>query len=199
MRKAKQTLNGLRERKKTQTREAIVAAALDLFERQGYDATTVEEIAEAAEVSPRTFFRYFESKAEVVLGQNEDSADLEEWLGSRPPEEGPVESVRHAMQEGMAEVAADATQLRKMRIMLGTPSLRPRAQEHFNEHQAEMAQHFAVRMGLADDALAPHVIAAAIGNAIWTVVNRWVAEDAPPEKLFAMIDEAFDLLAKGMN
>src|ERR671911_220241 len=82
---------GLRERKKARTHEAIVDAALDLFERKGYEATTVEDIAAAADVSPRTFFRYFDSKVDLILAKNhETNVGLGALLAERPAGEGPV-------------------------------------------------------------------------------------------------------------
>src|SRR5215207_4917559 len=83
---------GLRERRKLQTREDIVNAALDLIEQKGYEATTVEDIASAADVSPRTFFRYFDSKLDVVLAsKHHEDVDLGEVLATRPAHESPIE------------------------------------------------------------------------------------------------------------
>jgi AcrR family transcriptional regulator len=200
MRKAHDALVGRRERKKVQTREAIVAAALDLFERKGYDATTIEEIAEAVDVSPRTFFRYFDSKVEVIMESKEDREGFSGLLADRPPEEGPVEAMRQVIRRTLGQmVSGDPTFVRQMRVMLATPSLRADAREHFNEHQTEMAQEFAARLGVGEDDLQPHIVAAAVGNTLWTVVTRWVEEDAPPERLLTMIDEACALLSKGLE
>ena len=202
MRKAQQALVGLRERKKTQTREAIVNAALDLFERNGYDATTVEEIAEAADVSPRTFFRYFDTKLDTVMthkdaGQDTDFGDL---LRARPPDEGPVEATRHVMQESMVEMLTEnPTHVRQTRIMLATPSLRASAREHFNEHEDELAEAFAQRLGVDESDLRPHVIAAAVGTTLWTAVNRWVATDGATGDLIEMIDAGLAMLADGLD
>ncbi|MGH9211220.1 MAG: TetR family transcriptional regulator [Acidimicrobiales bacterium] len=200
MRKAKEALVGLRERKKIQTREAIVTAALDLFDRQGYDATTVEEIAEAANVSPRTFFRYFDSKVEVVMAPKQERDELGEWLEARPPDEGPIEAMRKVLRDGMGDYLTDnPTQVRQMRCMLSTASLQAVARDHFNEHENELAASFAKRLGLPEDALEAQIMASAIGATAWTVTNRWVAEGGPPKRLFEMLDDALDLLAKGLE
>ena len=116
---------GLRERKKQQTRDAIIGAALDLFERQGYDATTVEEIAEAADISPRTFFRYFDSKVDVVMDKDErDSDDFAGRLAIRPPHEGPIEAMRQVISAELGQVVKENPLfVRQMRLMLRTPSL----------------------------------------------------------------------------
>jgi AcrR family transcriptional regulator len=192
---------GLRERKKAQTRDTIVAAALDLFERKGYDATTVEEIAEAADVSPRTFFRYFDSKMDVIMQKrDEDSHDFASRLAARPAHEGPVEAMRQVMcDELRAIVAENPLFVRQMRLMLRSPTLQAMARDHFNEHEAEMVHEVAVRLDVPDDDLRAHVITSALSNAIWTVVARWVADDNSPQRLLEMIDEGCAILTTGLD
>jgi AcrR family transcriptional regulator len=192
---------GLRERKKQQTRDAIVAAAIDLFERQGYDATTVEEIAEAADISPRTFFRYFDSKVEVIMDKQErDTDDFAGRLADRPAAEGPVEAMRQVISAELGQVVEENPLfVRQMRLMLRTPSLHALAREHFHEHEAEIVRDVAKRLDLPEDDLRVHVIAAALGNTIWAVVGRWVGEDAPPERLLDMLNEACTLLSNGLD
>src|ERR1700748_1289628 len=86
---------GLRERKKARTRAAIREHALRLFREQGYYATTVEQIAEAAEVSPSTFFRYFPTKEDVVLQDDFDVLGME-TSQAQPAEMSPVAAFRAA-------------------------------------------------------------------------------------------------------
>ena len=192
---------GLRERKKQQTRDAIIGAALDLFERQGYDATTVEEIAEAADISPRTFFRYFDSKVDVVMDKHErDSDDFAGRLAIRPAHEGPIEAMRQVISAELGQVVKENPLfVRQMRLMLRTPSLHALAREHFHEHEAEIVHDVAERLHLPEEDLRVHVIAAALGNTIWAVVGRWVDEDSPPERLAEMIDEACTMLSTGLD
>ena len=147
MRKAVEAAQGLRERKKARTREAIIEAALDLFERKGYDATTVEDIAAAAEVSPRTFFRYFESKLDLIMARSgEKHAGLGLLLADRPAGEGLVEAVREAMRAELAAQLDDPLVRREFQVMLTTPSLRNLAREHFYEEEAEMVPAVAERL-----------------------------------------------------
>jgi AcrR family transcriptional regulator len=191
---------GLRERKKLQTHAAIVEAALDLFEQKGYEATTVEDIAAAADVSPRTFFRYFESKQDVVMAKtNEKGEGLGALLAARPAEEGPVEALRNVITSSITDAITDEVVLREMRVMMGTPELRAMALDHFHEHQAELAVALAERLGEPADALVPHVLAGVVSTALWAVVDRWVAEGGEADRLRPMVDGVFDLLASGFD
>ena len=200
MRKAVEAAQGLRERKKARTREAIIEAALDLFERKGYDATTVEDIAAAAEVSPRTFFRYFESKLDLVMARSgEKHAGLGPLLASRPAGEGLVEAVREAMRAELAAQLADPLVRREFQVMLTTPSLRILAREHFYEEEAEMVPAVADRLGRRDDDLVAQVAAGVIASALWVAVNRWVVEGADLDRLDPMIDAAFAVLTDGVE
>src|SRR5580658_7965425 len=104
---------GLRERKKARTRAAIREHALRLFREQGYDATTVEQIAEAAEVSPSTFFRYFPTKEDVVLQDDMELLWMDVFLG-QPSGMGPIAALRAGIRaafDGMG--AAELAQLRE--------------------------------------------------------------------------------------
>src|ERR1700730_861203 len=99
---------GLRERKKARTSQALEDAALELFSTKGFDATTIEEIADAVEVSPRTFFRYFASKEEVLFAR--DAArerDLAAFLAARPLGESSLEKLRAALLEWAADSEQD--------------------------------------------------------------------------------------------
>ncbi|WP_219461826.1 TetR family transcriptional regulator [Nonomuraea rhizosphaerae] len=113
---------GLRERKKEKTRLAILDAAIDLFLEQGYDSTTVDQIAGAVEISPRTFFRYFTSKDHLALWFHDHGEEIMlETLRDRPLDEPPFTSLTHAlravlrdMQDSTAEDAARFLKLRRL-------------------------------------------------------------------------------------
>src|SRR4051812_20414775 len=136
---------GLRERKKLKTRRSIQEHALRLFQEQGYDATTVEQIAEAAEVSPSTFFRYFPTKEDTVLTDEYDAL-IVDAVRSQPPELPPVEALRNVMREMVGDmVAADRRRmLDRTRLMLSVPALRARQWD-----QTKVTQH-AIIEALAD-------------------------------------------------
>jgi AcrR family transcriptional regulator len=105
--------DGLRERKKERTRVALEAAAVSLFDEHGYDETTVEQIAERAEVSTRTFFRYFPTKADVLLrDQVERLAKVEGFLADRPSNE-PIKTSLRAL---MVMLAGDVVPARPLLV-----------------------------------------------------------------------------------
>jgi AcrR family transcriptional regulator len=193
---------GLRERKKARTREAIIEAALVLFERQGFDATTVEDIAEAADVSPRTFFRYFDTKLDVVMARNvDDSGDMEDLLAALPPDLGPLEAVRHVVRQKLADNLAegDDSVLREMRVVMSTPGLRAICVERFHEKLDGLAAVFAARMGVDERSLQPYVLAGAVSATMLAVMDRWVAEGARPDRVIPLLDEGFALLERGLD
>jgi AcrR family transcriptional regulator len=198
MKKVVDAAHGLRERKKMRTHEAIIDAALDLFATKGFDATTVEDISAAAEVSPRTFFRYFDSKLDVVMARNaakdEDHGDIGELLAARPAEEGPLEAMRNILRGFLGDRADDPSVVREFEVMLSTPTLRTFVRERFFEHESEIAAAFAARMGVDEGDLSAHVLAGAAASAIWSAVDRWVAAGASPDRLLPTIDEAFAVL-----
>src|ERR1051325_2410220 len=95
---------GLRERKKEQTRRNIEDAAIRLFQERGYAATTVADIAEAADIAPRTFFAYFPSKEAVLFGDFDPMFDL---LRARRAERAPEQTTSDAARAWIGALLAD--------------------------------------------------------------------------------------------
>lgn len=149
---------GLRERKKARTRFEIQQEALRLFRENGYAATTVEQIAEAAEVSPSTFFRYFPTKASVVLTDDYDPIMVERLL-AQPGDAGSIRAIRTALRETFAALPGDqaAAGEERGRLMMEVPELRAALLEFLLSSAAMLADAIGTRVGRsADD---PEVVA----------------------------------------
>jgi AcrR family transcriptional regulator len=117
---------GLRELKKTRTRQAVQQAAMRLFDAQGYTATTVEQIAAAAEISTATFYRYFSDKEDIVFGAD-DRVLVEDVIAARPPDEPVAASLGALFQRLGAEFEADRDAvIVRLRLMHGVPGLQAR-------------------------------------------------------------------------
>lgn len=183
---------GLRERKRQRTRAAIQAAGLELFARQGYEATTCEQIAAAAEVSPATFFRYFPTKEDVVLSDEYDDLLLA-LLHDRPPAESPVLAARRSISAALAAVyPTDVTVIReRLQLVLSVPALRARHYEQRRATEVLLAGELAGRMGTAPDDLETRVVAAAIVAAFVAALEEW-SEDGG--ELPGLIDRALATL-----
>jgi AcrR family transcriptional regulator len=170
-------VEGLRERRKRRTRERIVAEGLRLFAEQGYSATTCEQIAAAAEVSPATFYRYFPSKEDVVLRDEYDPL-LVAALEQRPADEHPIDSVIGAI--GDVLVAGDPQETdvirARTRLILDTPALRARLHEQNRATRAVIAEPLARRLGKAADAVEVQVLGAAVVAALEVGVERWAEQ-----------------------
>jgi AcrR family transcriptional regulator len=188
----------LRERKKAKTRAAIQEHALRLFREQGYEETTVDEIAEAAEVSPSTFFRYFPTKEDVVLYDALDPI-LFEVFTAQPPELSTIGALRAAMREvfGGAAPRELATQGDRAALVFAVPELRMRMLDEVMRSMQTFAELLARRAGRApDDAAVRALTGAVLGVGIATWV---VAGGAVTPQYLALMDEALAQLETGFT
>jgi AcrR family transcriptional regulator len=177
------TRPGLRERKKEATRRALQEHALRLFLANGYDATTVDAIAEAAGVSHMTFFRYFPTKEDVILADDYDPL-LATLIAARPPDEPAFDALRFALGAAFVHVSGHDRDmlLLRTRLILQTPALRARLWEQQAATEQLFARALADRRGGEPD-LATRVVAAACLAAVTTALMVWVegnGEDALP-------------------
>ena len=158
---------GLRERKKARTRAAIRRHALRLFREQGYTATTVEQIAEAAEVSPSTFFRYFPTKEDVVLQDDLDVVAIEEFE-DQPPGLGPIAAFRAATASTFGALTEE--ELERLRetteLTMSVPEVRARAIDEFTRTIDQIAAAVAKRTGRKRDDFEVRNLAGAIVGVI---------------------------------
>ena len=165
---------GLRERKKARTRAAIREHALRLFREQGYAATTVDQIAEAADVSPSTFFRYFPTKEDVVLQDELDVLAIGAFE-EQPVGLSPVAAFRAAARQAFA--ALDEEDLTKLRetaeLTLTVPELRARAMDEYARTIAVIAEAAARRSGRDPNDFAVRILAGAIVGVIMAATMPW--------------------------
>ncbi|HZA39434.1 MAG TPA: TetR family transcriptional regulator [Actinomycetota bacterium] len=190
---------GLRERNRARTHGEILEAALDLFETEGFDATTIEDIAAAAEVSPRTFFRYFDSKVDVVVAVSGGEAgpdEIEALIRARPPQEHPARALLEVMRNQVPPSSGDDPRVRQYRIVMATPSLRAPFLDLFQERERHVAAAFAARLRRDPDDIVVQMLAAAAVAALRHSFTRWVAGGAKPGQLWPSVEEALTLLER---
>jgi AcrR family transcriptional regulator len=191
---------GLRERKKARTRASIRQHALRLFAEHGYAATTIEQIAAAAEVSPATFFRYFPTKEDVVLQDDFDIVTLAA-LEAQPAELGPIAAFRAAAAETARSLSPEEMQqfTATTRLTLSVPELRARALDEFARTTDEIAAAISVRTGRAPDDFAVRNLTGAIIGVIMTATFPWQAgDDVDMQVMFERIDASLAHLEAGL-
>jgi AcrR family transcriptional regulator len=187
---------GLRERKKVKTRAAIQRHALCLFREQGYDATTVEQIAEAAEVSPSTFFRYFPTKEDVVLQDDLDPV-LVAAFHAQPAELKPIQALRGAMRAVFAGLSEEdwITVRQRHALINAVPELRARQLDEFYRTVQLLAEAVAERVGRPADDFAVRTLAGAvIGVGISAMLS---ANEDPTMDHMERMDAGMALLEAG--
>ena len=170
---------GLAARKKERTRRQLAEAAAELFYERGYAATTVDDIVAAVDVSPRTFFRYFPTKEDLVVALGATSLDLFlEAFRDRPPEESLQVAVGEAIDQSLAPGWEDTTKVRSFLALLReTPALRARWLEEAYGKRDLMAEVIAMRTGTGPSDLRNLVIAGAITLTINTALQVWADQD----------------------
>lgn len=187
----------LRERKRTRTRLMIQTEALRLFAKKGYTETTVEEIADAAAISPRTFFRYFAGKEDVVMWDEYDPLALD-MLQARPAGESLADAFRAVMRETLGGLYRHDPErlLARVRLSATVPELRAR----FYDAQATAVEVFTPLLAgkRASSAMQVRVVGLAIIGAVTVALEEWQRGGGESD-LLGLVDQAFDALAHGMG
>jgi len=194
---------GLRERKKARTREALQEAAMDLFTRQGFDGTTVEEIAEACEVSPRTFFRYFPTKEDVLFADADARRErLLAVLADQPADRPTFAALQAAMRALALDYRDDRVALvARSNVLQGSAQLLAYKAEH--QHGWEAAVVDALERRTAEHG-APvareelQLLTAVATAAMRVSLDSWVADADGPD-LDDLLDRAFARLTAGFG
>ncbi|MFJ8537801.1 TetR family transcriptional regulator [Streptomyces sp. NPDC093591] len=172
----------LRERKKQRTREALLRTALELFITQGYERTTVDDIADAVDVSQRTFFRYFAGKEEAALAlEGMTVAHFLEAVRERPSHEAPMEALRQAVLEGwdtlndvIEAVVPVELYLRMHKVIESTPALLAAHLRRSVEIEEAIALILAEREGVdMDTDPRPRLAVAVFGGVMRLTERQW--------------------------
>ncbi|MFD3911520.1 TetR/AcrR family transcriptional regulator [Streptomyces sp. NPDC058603] len=196
---AQQPQLGLRERKKLRTRTAIRRAAFGLIAEQGYEATTIEQIAEASEVSPSTVFRYFPTKEDIVLTDDYDAV-MASVLRSRPAGEPPLESIRFLLDQTLQSILATEYDeaIQRTKLMVEVPAVRARMTETMAESAKLLGDVLAERTGRAPDDLELRLFIAAMLSVVREVTLYW-GEHGNQDDLRVLVGHALDSVADGLR
>ncbi|SET88632.1 mycofactocin system transcriptional regulator [Geodermatophilus poikilotrophus] len=179
------------------TRARVEQAALDLFTLNGFEQVTADDIAEAAGISRRTFFRCFATKADAVWGEFSAHVDrLERLLAATRDDQPVLASICAAYVEVNDYAAADLPILRqRMALILGEPALQAHSQVRYADVDRVVAGHVARRTGQSPVALLPRLVATSTRAAATTAFEVWLADGTTT--LAADLHAAFDQLALG--
>lgn len=188
---------GLRERKNERTRRAIQRAALELTLEQGYEATSVAQIAERADVSPRTVHTWFPHKDEIVFV--DDEAPLERLREHLTSDEGTtVDQIERWLTEQIEAAPPEPDELDALRLqaMMTDPYLRGRLRGYLADMEDDIARGVARDTGLAPEEAGPRAWAAAVTATLLTVIDRtYEARDEP----LAQLDQGLRMLRGGLE
>lgn len=191
---------GLRERKKIERRERIEHAAIDLFEANGFEATTIDDIAAAADISPRTFFYYFPSKEDVVLADHAGRLErIVAELARRPDDEGPWAALLASFLVVAADYQTERHDLiRRFTITATNPSVYARSLALQAGWEESLAEVLANRSGPAGPDVGPRLLAAASLACMRSSLHHWFAS-GHRARLPDLVQGCFDQLGHGLD
>jgi AcrR family transcriptional regulator len=189
---------GLRERKRAKTRTAIQQHALRLFSQQGYEETTVEQIAEAVEISPSTFFRYFATKEDCVVYDVLDPLIFSAFP-SQPPELCPLQALRAAIRVlfGPLDPEESERQRERAKLAFEVPELRMKMVEQILASMSPFTRVVAKRVGRDPDDMAVRTFVGAIVGAV--LMGEMDIMKDPQADASALIDTALAQLDAGLT
>ena len=163
-------------RPRSTSRRALEQIALQLFDEQGFEATTVEQISERAGVSRRTFFRYFDSKAAVLWSEFDQEVELlHQLLREAPPERPLVEAIKQAVLAANHYGVDDVAELRtRMKVISTVPALGASAAVHYDNWAGALSEFAARRLGLPRADLIPQAIGFSALGVCRAAFDQWV-------------------------
>jgi AcrR family transcriptional regulator len=192
------TEGGLRERKKLQTRAALADAALRLALEKGPDHVTVEEIAEAADVSVRTFFNYYSHKEHAILGRNPEHLERAlERMRTAPAEESPLTTMWFVVHDVLRDLESDGELSRRGELIMSSPALLYQLMLSSIDDERQLTAALAERIGEPVDSTRPALIVSAAGAACRVAME--LHKTAPDRPIRELVDEGFQLLAQGID
>ena len=189
---------GLRERKKRRTRAAIQQEALRLFLEQGYEETTIEDIAAAVDISPSTFFNYFPSKEAVVFEDESDPLIIAAFDAQPDAITKPIHALRMAMTQVFASMSEEQIRLIRERTTLiaRTPELRTAMLSEFADIADQIADLLSARAGKPKDDFAAHNLAGAMLGVMMTVMI--LAAEKPDADMLEIMNNSLAHLEAGL-
>jgi AcrR family transcriptional regulator len=188
---------GLRERKKIRTRETLRREAYRLFEDHGYADTTVEQIAEAADVSPSTFFRYFTNKAALLVPDQLLEPIIEHFLKA-PPEMAPIAAYRYALQQffaslGNMDVQGWEQEAARQRLLYTVPEAAGALYHGFLESVDQITEGLSIRLHRSTDDPELRVAASAMMGVVMTALDGRPMELDTLDRALAFLEEGLPL------
>lgn len=189
---------GLRERKKAKTLAAIQHEALRLFREQGYEATTIEQIAATVEIAPSTFFRYFRAKEDLVLKDDYDALIIEAYC-AQPVDLSPLRSIRNAMRAVFGAVSEDemSDMRERAELALAVPELRAAMLDQFAQTIRIVTDLTAERLGRETGDFEVFAMAGAVLGVMIAAELYWLENRG--SDLGVLLDQALSQLESGLG